>query len=448
MHIQQGTNQVSFGDDNMNYKWSMFNIKIERNNRRTLIANTFSNQKHWIDNADYEKINKTGMIQPSDIYFNLIKGGFVVPATIDEMDKFLTESVLSNYNPKTDIMSLVIAPTMSCNYRCSYCFEANRGNLCNSFMTDDIIDDIIKFLNNQYKIFSRTKTLQIKWFGGEPLLHIDMIEKIVKRIKMDFANENGIRLKQMIITNGKLLTLDVAKRLEALNIKKAQITIDGMPTTYAKMKGCQESDFYTVVENIKNCQDFLNPYIRVNIADYNKNEIKELIDYLDDNGVKVYVGFQYVRQYTDEYTDKTAVDTSSYLQIREELAAYIKKEKKNITTNIAPLNGCYGCEANRVAHWCIAPDGGLYRCEHVLAEETYKVGTLKEGLYKESLGSIWMNPLIEKKCTTCGMLPVCVGNNVICIADRDIEHIEPDCDFIKKDYIESTKFQIKATKNS
>lgn len=85
---------------------------------------------------------------------------------------------------------------------------------------------------------------------------------------------------------------------------------------------------------------------------------------------------------------------------------------------------------------------------HMKKESVLRLKYLKEGLYKESLGSIWMNPLIEKKCTTCGMLPVCVGNNVICIADRDIEHIELDCDFIKKDYIESTKFQIKATKNS
>jgi len=421
----------------MVYKESRFNIVIDRDpHKGVLIANSYTNKHDWLPEDDYNIIHEHEQVADGDVTWQMISNGFVVDYNTDEVNRFLVESDKHNHNEMANTLAFVIAPTMSCNYNCTYCFEKNLGSICNSFMSDETIQDTIQFIKRMSKRYPRTKNIQIKWFGGEPLLHIDAIEKIVNGIRKDFANEDDIRIGQTVITNGRYLTLENAKRLNALGIVNVQIPIDGLPETYAKMKGCSVDDFHAVVENMKACQDFMRISIRVNVSDYNKHEIIDLIDYLDNEGVNALLYTEWVQTYTEDSEGKTKVDTDDYNKILHDTVHYINKEKKHIKRPVQYPVKCYGCEGCLENHWCIAADGGIYRCEHIINDKRFISGDVKHGLLKKSLDHIWMEPLIPDKCRQCVLLPRCL---IKCITDRDIEHIEPNCEFLIENYKETVR---------
>lgn len=381
-------------------------------------------------------------ISDDDVTWQMINNGFVVDYNLDEVNRFVVESEKKNHDQNSNTLRLVIAPSMSCNYNCVYCFEKNMNTICNSFMSDETIKDTVNFIKHMCKKYKRTKFITIKWFGGEPLLHVDAIEKIIEGMKKEFMQEDDIKFRwQMLITNGRYLTRETAERLCRLGIRKVQIPIDGLPETYAKMKGCTEDDFHAVIENIKNTQDIMNIAIRLNVSNYNKSDVRALVDYLDEQGINAGLYTEWVQEYTDDEAGMTAVD-DEYTQIMRDTCVCINEEKQNLKNSPAYPYKSYGCEACEENHFCIAADGGIYRCEHLINNKKYLSGDVKNGLLKKNLDHIWMEPNIPEKCRQCVLLPRCMYK---CITDRDIEHIEPRCDFLIKNYIETVKLHRKYT---
>lgn len=81
-------------------------------------------------------------------------------------------------------------------------------------MSHDVINAVEKLVNENLE---QQGQLSITWFGGEPLLAIDLIEEI--QIKMqDIANRKCITFNSGIITNGYLLTEEVSNKLVDLGI--------------------------------------------------------------------------------------------------------------------------------------------------------------------------------------------------------------------------------------
>ena len=74
----------------------------------------------------------------------------------------------------------------------------------------------------------------------------------------------------------------------------------------------------------------LNISVRVNVADYNKDEVKQLADYLDEQGIKTGFYTAWVQQYTKEATDTTSVNADDYNKIYHDTTCYINDEKKNL----------------------------------------------------------------------------------------------------------------------
>ena len=425
------------------YKESKYNIPIFTESEKVLIANSLHNSFVWLSKEEYALIEGRQNLAENELPAQAIKHHLVTEQETDETKDMLIDAYQKNHSIECETLWFVIAPTMSCNYKCVYCFEHNRDLLCNDFMSDKTIEDTVLFMKRVSKAFKGVKRFVIKWFGGEPLLHMDAIEKLVHKINRDFAREDGIALNQLIITNGLLLSEDYAKRLSELGIKRAQITIDGMPETYAKMKGCRESDFYKVIENIKTATKYINVSVRMNVADYNKDEVRQLTDYLDAQNIHVGFYTAWVQQYTEDATDTTSVNADDYNKIYHDTTCYINDEKKSLYSNVGFPAHSTGCEACRENHWCITPDGSLYCCEHLLGNEQYKIGSVTEGIYKDSQRDIWMKPNIPPKCLSCRLLPRCLIN---CITDRDVEHIPVNCDFLMENYKENIRLYAKYRK--
>ena len=74
----------------------------------------------------------------------------------------------------TNKLSIVLVPTTGCNFMCPYCFEKEKTY---STMSDDVINGVISFINNHHN----AKSLDITWYGGEPLIGLPVIKKYIQR---------------------------------------------------------------------------------------------------------------------------------------------------------------------------------------------------------------------------------------------------------------------------
>jgi len=116
---------------------------------------------------------------PEDIRQDFIKSGILLnendDAFFDRM-KFISYRIRFSKSQ----LSLTIAPTMACNFKCVYCYEGERAKDVDSnnvTMSEETLNQLVEFIRK-----SGVKKLGVEWYGGEPLLAIDVIENLSKKI--------------------------------------------------------------------------------------------------------------------------------------------------------------------------------------------------------------------------------------------------------------------------
>lgn len=101
------------------------------------------------------------------------------------VDKDLPHSAL----PKTVTFQI----TDDCNLRCTYCYQINKGKRVMDFETaKNFIELLIadSYKNDTYVSLETTPGVIIEFIGGEPLLEIDLIDKIVDYFRFRLIQEN------------------------------------------------------------------------------------------------------------------------------------------------------------------------------------------------------------------------------------------------------------------
>lgn len=104
----------------------------------------------------------------------LIKYGIIVPSTYDENAEAHSRYLEEISSP---VLRLTIVPTYRCNFRCPYCYQDHDGS---GIMSQEVQDSIIRFIR---KNITNYTAVEISWFGGEPLLCMDIILKINSAVK-------------------------------------------------------------------------------------------------------------------------------------------------------------------------------------------------------------------------------------------------------------------------
>ena len=84
---------------------------------------------HDAQYQQFKAFQETGKaIEDTEFLNKLLKCGYLLPAGVDEKFLITTNMMFGRYSKNS--LSLTIAPTMACNFRCIYCFEQGHyGNL-------------------------------------------------------------------------------------------------------------------------------------------------------------------------------------------------------------------------------------------------------------------------------------------------------------------------------
>lgn len=102
----------------------------------------------------------------------------------------------------SELSHMNIILTNACNLSCTYCYEQHNKDF--GRFTEESLLEAYNFLLK----YSKTSYRQFQFFGGEPLIHKDLILNFLDKNK-DYLSENARATKRQVIsmiTNGILLT--------------------------------------------------------------------------------------------------------------------------------------------------------------------------------------------------------------------------------------------------
>ena len=345
-------------------------------------------------------------------------GKFVQPTEPSELDILRFESQRAKYDASS--LGLVIAPTMACNMACVYCYETTRVGR----MTADTATAMVNFVEKQAKDL---KDLSVTWYGGEPLLALDIVEELTNRI-LSVTEKNNVKYSAMIVTNGYLLDQPTVDRLRRLSVTSAQVTLDGPAAIHNRKRPLVNGrpSFDTIIRNLVYATTRLRIGLRVNVdKEFTRDTVGLLLDELEAAGIRdrVSVNFALIEPVTTVCANisENCYDNAGFSSVETEYYALLSERGFRIEKLPSPSPAA--CMAQLINAFVVDPDGDLYRCWNYVGNKTRVCGNIARDVdYKnaEYLRLFTFDPYANVKCRDCNILPLCQGGCPSRRVDREM----------------------------
>lgn len=443
-------------------KKSKYNFFFNLDEDSVLAFNALRNGMAVIPKTVYQKLSHSGIDELGDFdeatIRELLKGGFICDDNLNEFNLIRVRKNRSQYASHS--LGLTIAPTLSCNLACKYCFETPSKFI----MDEKIIQQLTVFVENY--INRGIQSLGVVWYGGEPLLAVDVIDTLSKAF-ISLCEKKNVKYTASIITNGVLLTKETAELLKTCNISMAQITLDGDRDSHNARRPYRggNGSFNDILANVKAIAGFIPVIIRSNIdvtnSDAALNFLRDIKDepwFKENYGKSVQFYFGHVRK----YTSSCACSKDEVLKQGE---FWIKDmELKNILSQSGFSSDEYpnitsGCCATNLHSYVVDPRGDLYKCWNHIGEKTKAVGSIFHPVELNPLHIEYLTDGFEydEECVECKCLPVCMGGCIdirIMAKKGEIDH--KDCsqwkfyleESLRKYYSSAVKSKIDAAQRA
>lgn len=305
-------------------------------------------------------------------------------------------------------IGLIIVPTTGCNFECKYCFE---GDKMMSRMSSEVQEKIVSYLNGN----KDADTINLTWYGGEPLIAFDIIENLYNRFTQ--IQDKTIK-SHSIVTNGYPITDKVIEFINYAKVNSIQITLDGTKENHDKsryIKAAKSPTFDIIIRNIgrvlEKCPD-TKVNLRINIDRHNLNDFivvfKELTNIFDSRNLYIYPGF--IRIDTPDHCS-LCYDSLS----RSKAFEFFKSlRNEGIAIDIIPKEiRSRGCVMQQMNSFIIGPGGELYKCWNDVNHNERVIGHIgsnkieNQGLYFHMMSET--SAFSDDNCKDCLHFPVCSG---------------------------------------
>lgn len=425
----------------MGYKASMYNILLEKDDNKAVVYNTFSGALAIFNIKDYDLLC-TNTASSDAMISSLLAQGFLVFDAVDEYNNYsMARREYIFGEPKE--LGFVIAPTMRCNLKCIYCFEHTKGvsRLIDCDMDEENMMRTISFIEKQINRHKNIESLYIKWFGGEPLLRLDLIQHISYAL-INLCNTKGLKYSSFMITNGTLLNSNNVDILsKECRINKIQVTIDGSEYFYQIYKKASAEQYRQLLANISLAARIFPVDVRLNVSRENQGEmISVYSDILDissySSRVNVYAAP--ITECCDKFCH--SMTQKEFEQFRQIFDRHVKQNNTmNGSIYILQTRKAVSCGSMRKDFCAIGPDGNFYRCEHEIGKLTEVIGDVRHGFYRNDADLKLLNYKLESKCASCAVLPFCAGG---CPIQSVIYGNSIDCETMTDRVIDKLKNEV------
>ena len=327
----------------------------------------------------------------------------------------------AKYSVAAPVKAMCLLVAMDCNLRCEYCFAStgdySMGRKLMDFETGK------KALDFLIENSADRQTLEVDFFGGEPLMNWDVVKKLVEYGRSQEKAHNKV-FHFTITTNGMLLD---DEKTEFINREMYNVvmSVDGRKEVNDRVrkrvdgKGCYDIITEKYLDLAKK-RDFENYYVRGTFTKYNldfSNDVFHLADMGFDQ-----ISIEPVLSDSKEKYAITEADLPAVFTEYERLAQLIlinraKGKKFNFfhfmldldqgPCAIKRLRGC-GSGNEYVA---VTPDGDIYPCHQFVGEEKYLMGNINEGSFNGDIKKEFAAAHIYSKedCRRCWARFYCSG---------------------------------------
>jgi uncharacterized protein len=272
--------------------------------------------------------------------------------------------------------------TQRCNLGCDYCYIGKRR----SRMPLDVAERVVDFA---YARTPADEIVEFGFFGGEPLLELELLRRITGLIESHRAHDPG-RVRVTIVTNGTIFTPAIAAFVQEHGIAFG-VSCDGPPEVQDRHRRTATGrGSARLVERTIRVAAATLPRLMVNSV-YRPDTLAALpscVSYLSSLGVRsIYLSPDFTAQWS-------AADAAALLGTYRAIADlhcgwYLAGDPHFISlidTKVAVvLRGGYRplerCRMGR-GEFAFTPDGGIYPCERLVGDggERHRIGHIDRGL--------------------------------------------------------------------
>lgn len=357
------------------------------------------NYHFFINGCEYIfNTNNGGLIETNPKGFTdeekkiLVENRFWVEDQCDEVHD-LEKEINENIRQGNGDLTLTVALTNQCNFQCVYCFEDKNDRVMKKETAQEIIDKIEQILSN-YK-YDR---LRIHYFGGEPLLNIDVLLYFDEKLKT-IAKNAGVQYKPSITTNGSMLTNEL---ISSLNFDTIQLTFDGLEKTHNSLRVSDVFRFDEQVQLIGKILDHSDTQIRfrINVCRQNQSEVMELYQYITEKYGKkriIFIPNRMIKFHEEDQFDMLSI--KEYSDVLMEIKDALSDEYQLPNPERIPCNFVCGIA------YSINTDGYCDFCETTKDEKNYKFKDV-DVRKKKAIQ-------FREECRNCKCLPICLGGCVV-----------------------------------
>lgn len=189
--------------------------------------------------------------------------------------------------------------TNRCNLHCDYCYIPHSNSEMSHETGQAAIDAAIRSA-----LIHRFIRLKLKYSGGEPLLRFALVEKL-HSYAYQKANEAGLELEGVILTNGTLLTAKMVERLKSLDLR-LMISLDGIGVyndAHRRYQGGRSS-YTDVTEAIDLAvASGLAPTISVTVSSRNAEGLAEVIAWILERDLPFSLNFYRTNDFSVDQAD-------------------------------------------------------------------------------------------------------------------------------------------------
>ena len=371
----------------------------------------------------------------------LTEHGFVV--TDRATERHALEQFFVDHHENTEELHLTVLTTLQCNFACDYCLQGDHGEWNKSVnkMSLATAHKVGDWLTERLDTV-KPKKLALTFFGGEPLLNLEVLYFIAERA-WEATQDRGTEMEIHVITNGLLLTPEVAERLKPLGLGSFKVTLDGDRESHDRMRPLRggQGTFDKIIENIRQVAPLCNISIGGNFDEQSVDSYPALLDFLKeqsfaDSLVKVafkpIIATEPVAQ-SNGLIPLTAVDASGKAlgggcmtaagagagspcdtcHFLDEKMSFLREETKK--RDFPTLDGVHmgPCEIHAKHAYTVGTDGSLFACPGFATELGESVGHIESDRQDEGLRPQAALRFEELRpwdtCGDCSFIPVCAG---------------------------------------
>lgn len=338
-----------------------------------------------------------------EFYAFLIKKKFLVENEFNELE------VVKNIREQVDIdgstYTMVVNPTMNCNFKCWYCYESH---IKDSKMSNDMIEKIIKFSDNliREKAYS---SFHLSWFGGEPLLYFkDVVKPLIGALHSKFA-QAGIHFASSFTTNGLLIDQEMVSFCTQHDAIFFQITLDGDEERHDLVRFISKNkgSYKQILNNISllaenDCQVTVRINISENTLQGLENIAADFKAFSPKAIANIVFSFQKVWQVTANIHSEIEDNIQTFRDMGYKVE-YIGGRADTLR------NSCY---ADKKGQATINYNGDVFKCTARDFSDANKEGVLNDNgelVWNEKRDQRLQAKFKNTPCLSCKILPICNG---------------------------------------